>query len=107
MKFWGGQHTSLFVIPGWTAGGVSALWVSEDPPRRTHIYIFFQIFCISQFPPVKSLPLRVEGGQDYLKYAVLAKVVGIRVPQKFVGTPVVTKIRGNSRPKEGLWEHQF
>ena len=24
-------------LPGWTAGGVHALWVSEDPPQRTHI----------------------------------------------------------------------
>ena len=29
--------TPKIVIPGCTAGGVSALWVSEDPPRRMHI----------------------------------------------------------------------
>ena len=30
--------TPQIVIPGWTAGGVCALWVSEHPLWRTNIY---------------------------------------------------------------------
>ena len=33
----GGAFTPQIVIPGWIAGGVHALWVSEDPPQRMHI----------------------------------------------------------------------
>ena len=31
------DFTPKIVIPGWTAGGVPALWVSEYPSRRTYI----------------------------------------------------------------------
>ena len=38
-KKWGGgpPFTPLIVIPGWTAGGVRGLWLSEDPSWRMHI----------------------------------------------------------------------
>ena len=38
---------SQIIIPGWTAGGVLALWVCEHPPRRTHIsYSFYKMSMI-------------------------------------------------------------
>ena len=33
--------TLQIVIPGWTAGGVRALWVSTQPPRCMHIWNIF------------------------------------------------------------------
>ena len=36
--------THQIVIPGWTAGGVPALWVSENPPQHTHILQHFHTF---------------------------------------------------------------
>ena len=40
--------TPQIVIPGWTAGGVLALWVSEHhPPRRKHIK--FSVSAVSAF----------------------------------------------------------
>ena len=45
---WGGNPpiTPQIVIPGWTAGGVHALWVSDHPPRRTHIYLVFIVIIV-------------------------------------------------------------
>ena len=40
----GPPFTPKIVIPGWTAGGVRALWVSGDPPRCTHIFLSNNIF---------------------------------------------------------------
>ena len=30
-------YSPQILISGWTAGGVHALWVSKEPPWRTHI----------------------------------------------------------------------
>ena len=35
--------TPQIVIPGWTTGGVRALWVSEQPPQHTHIQYIFKL----------------------------------------------------------------
>ena len=38
----GGPFNPQIIIPGWIAGRVRALWVSKDPPWRSHIlgYIY-------------------------------------------------------------------
>ena len=39
----GPPFTPQIVIPGWTAGGVRELWVSKNPPRRTHIHVIIKL----------------------------------------------------------------
>ena len=34
--------TLQIVIPWWTVDGARSLWVSEHPPRHTHIFTLFQ-----------------------------------------------------------------
>ena len=48
----GHPFTLQIIIPGWTAGGVRAQWVSEDPARRTHIFLLLSFF----FLPHTFLP---------------------------------------------------